>query len=332
MTTDLMAAWLEYLEHSKGRSPATCVKYSGHLRRLGAYLARAGVSLSAASLEQLEQYCGIEAHKEGMQPRSRRALVAAVKSFYRFAHRRGAMAADPSEQLGYPKTGRSLPTPMALQHLEKILMATNLETFAGLRDAAIIATLAGCGLRVSGLVNLNESNLLFLLHEGKEVLILRVIEKGKKERMVPAPDEARLLIRAYLGHEDLAAVDRSLPSGDRVLFISTMNRRFGAHEYHGERRRISARSVHDMLVKYGERIGIPRAELHPHALRHLYGTELAEEDVDLVTRQALLGHEDANTTAIYTHLATRKLIQAMKKANPLGKIKTPVSELVKKLR
>jgi site-specific recombinase XerD len=217
---------------------------------------------------------------------------------------------------------------LALEHAERLLTQPDIDTFVGVRDAAIIGLLIGCGLRVSGLCNLNESDLLWYHDKdlGREVLTLRAKEKGHKKRLVPAPDEARLL-RTYLGHEVLEGIDRTLPSGDKVVFVSVRNRTLTEDRYYREARRITPSSVHDLIQRYGAAAGIPQAEAHPHALRHLYGTELAEAGVDLIERQQLFGHANPQTTAIYTHLASRRLREASERANPLGKIRTPVSEL-----
>ena len=145
------------------------------------------------------------------------------------------------------------------------------------------------------------------------------------------PHEARLLLLAYLGHPDLEAIDRLLPSGDRVLFVSTRNQGVPAHDYFGERRRLHARSVNDLILRYATRVGVPRDQAHPHAFRHLYGTELAEHDAQTYQLQALLGHVDAKTTEIYIHLATRTLAKLVDRANPLRGINTPASGLAREL-
>ena len=82
-----------------------------------------------------------------------------------------------------------------------------------------------------------------------------------------------------------------LPNGDKVLFVSTMNRTVTPDQYHGERRRLNRRAVLQMMKKYGKRAGIPEDQVHPHAMRHLFGTELAEDGVDIIARQRLLGQE-----------------------------------------
>ena len=86
-----------------------------------------------------------------------------------------------------------------------------------------------------------------------------------------------------------------------------------------------------MMRKHGEDAGIDTAQLHPHALRHLYGTELIESDVSQSITQDLLGHADPKSTKIYVHLATRKLFHEVDRANPLSKIKSPVSDLLGRL-
>ena len=85
------------------------------------------------------------------------------------------------------------------------------------------------------------------------------------------------------------------------------------------------------MKKYGAQAGIPMDQCSPHKLRHLYGTELAEDDVQLLKMQALLGHSDPKTTNEYVHVAMRSLSQAVDKSNPLAKMRLPVSDLAKHL-
>ena len=100
---------------------------------------------------------------------------------------------------------------------------------------------------------------------------------------------------------------RTLPNGDRVLFVNRNNTQCPAHERYGEKLRIKADSFAGILKKYGKEQGIPNVVLHPHAFRHLFGMELAESDIDLLIRQVLLGHAKPETTGIYSQLAMNKL-------------------------
>ncbi|WP_292363036.1 tyrosine-type recombinase/integrase [Methylophaga sp. UBA1464] len=322
--------WLRWLSMSKGRADQTINKYRGYLVDFIAALD--GRDLSSVTLEQLEDYTGRQLFERKLSVRSRTVVVAAVRNFYAWAKRVGHISSNPADSLEYPTFGRRLPRPISLSDAEKLLMAPDLDSFIGIRDAAMMSLLIGCGMRVSGLCSLNQSSLIWAKdHKGLQRLFIRTIEKGKKERLIPAPAECMLLIRAYLGHTELDSIDRHLSDGDQVLFVSTRNYLVKRHEYIGEKRRIAARSVNDMLAKYADKAGVDPRVAHPHAFRHLYGTEAIESDVNILTLKALLGHERADTTEIYTRLAMRKLTEDVDRANPLGKMRTPVTDLVKHL-
>ncbi|EEG08191.1 tyrosine-type recombinase/integrase [Pseudogulbenkiania ferrooxidans] len=280
--------------------------------------------------DQLLAFCGPYLHKQlKLAPVSRTPYVACIHELYRYLSAvRGLTGRDPSQAVPYPRKPGKLPRVATLDTAERLMWAPDFNTFEGVRDAAMLALLLGCGLRVSGLAALNEGNLTTQVVDGEPRLALKPIEKGGKERLIPVPREADLLLRVYMEHPDLEGIDRSTPSGDRVLFITTRNRRCPAHEYYGERRRFSTRGVFAMIQRHGKAAGIPEEQLNPHALRHLFGTELAEGDIDLLERQNLMGHKDPKSTAIYTHLAFRKLTKSVDQANPLAKVTTPVSQLL----
>ncbi len=324
---ELIDAWLDWKLCSQGRAEGTVNKYRLYLLRLVAFLAARNASLMRASFDDLRVFTGEHAHKDlKLTARTRRPLVACVRGFYGWLNNNGLRSDFPAARLEYPRSGRTLPTTMMIADAEKILMQPDLDTFAGVRDAALLATLFGTGLRMAGLVGLNESSLCFYRDDfGRDRLAIKVKEKGDHERLVPAPDDVMFLIRAYLGHPELKCIDRVLGDGDRVLFVSVRNRSIPDHDYYGEARRISSRSVDDMIKKYGRAAGVSEKRLHAHAARHMYGTEMAEDDVDIITRQKLMGHADVNTLAIYTQLALRRLSKVVDKSNPLAKIRTPVS-------
>lgn len=328
----LFVRFLTWKEHNEGCAVATVNKYMLFLERLRRFLDESKTPLLEATPEQLHHFTGLYAHSQGISPRSRRPLISAVRGFYAWAHRERLVAVDPAIQIDYPRIGRKVPQGLQREHAEKLLMAPDLETFLGVRDLAIMMLLAGTGIRVSGLTAMNESSLQFLDDEGTQRLIVRVKEKGGHERLIPAPAETLWMMHAYLGHEELQGIDRTLPDGDSVLFVSTKRRNISPAEYFGEARRLSDRAVCAMVEKYGAQLKLPRHLCHPHAFRHLYGTELAESDVDVLKMQALMGHADPKTTEIYVHTAMRKLARVVDQANPLGKIRTPLSDLSKRLR
>lgn len=326
---DEVAAFLEWKAVNKGRSRRTVEVYGLALRRLGEFLGER--DFRAVGHDELLLFTGKWLFDLGLRdPLSRRTHVAAVREFYRWLALRRVVGENPAREVPHPKVGRRLPRVMTLGHAEQLMWAPDFSTLVGVRDAAMLGLLMGCGLRVSGLVGLNESNVIPMMIEGRPRLVLRTMEKGAKERQLPIPAQADLLLRVYLEHPELAAIDRTLENGDKVLFVST-GYQIEAHEYRGEMRRLRRKGVLRMVGNYAAKVGIPANLAHPHALRHMFGTELAEDDVPTVTAAQLMGHDDLKNTAVYQNLATRKLSRVIDKSNPLAKMKTPVSDLLKNL-
>ncbi len=324
----LMEEFLLFKADNKGLADRSIRAYRDILLRFEDWLE--GRDPLTIDGDQLLAFTGPYLHKAlQLAPVSRTPYVACIRELYRYLWSvRKVIPRDPAASIPYPRKPRKLPTSMELSNAERLMWAPDFNRFEGVRDAAMLAVLIGCGIRISGLVRLNEGHLTTQTIDGETRMAIRPIEKGDKERLIPVPREADLLLRVYLEHPGLAEIDRGTEDGDQVLFVTTRNRRCPAHEYYGERRRFSTRGAFAMLRRHGMAAGIPAAQLHPHALRHLYGTELAEEAVDLLERQKLMGHADPKSTSIYTHLAIRKLTGSVDKANPLGKVSTPVSQLL----
>lgn len=336
--TDELAvgAYLDYLGMSRGLSPRTLEIYGLALRRLKEFLQ--GKPLLDADGMELEAFCGLWLHRKGVVATSRKPYVAAVRSFYAWANDKGLLddeLGNPAKQVQQPKGGSRLPRSMSLSSAERLMWAPDLGTFVGIRDAAMLSLLMGCGLRVSGLTALNVGDLRTMQVDGRARLMLLVTEKGNRQRMVPLPREADSLLRVYMGHEELASMDRQVTNQqgkpDKVLFVNTKHPALAEHEHVGEARRLTRRSVHDMIQRYGRRVGIPEHELHPHAMRHLFGTELTEGDVPTITTQGLMGHVDPKSTAIYVELAMTKKMKVVDQHAPLAKMKTPVGEFLKRM-
>ncbi|WP_238843273.1 tyrosine-type recombinase/integrase [Vibrio cincinnatiensis] len=304
-------------------------KYRGLLNKFCEFLNGNFVN---AELKTLEQFSGGWLHRAGYSAASRKVAVAAIRGFYAFLAQRHLIVKNPAQDLVYPKIGRRLPRFMGLKSAEALLFQPDLTSLSGVRDSAMLALLIGCGFRVAGLCGLNESQLIWYQYGEVERLAIRTLEKGERERLVPVPLEAMLLVQAYLGHHDLKHVDRLLDNGDQVLFVNLRNRHVPEWEHRGELRRLSTRAVDRMIKKYAIAAGVPEDQAHAHALRHLFGTELAESDSSTLQIQALMGHADPKTSEIYTHISMRKMTNVLDKGNPLGKMDTPVSALLRELR
>ncbi|AYA63862.1 tyrosine-type recombinase/integrase [Alteromonas sp. RKMC-009] len=328
----LVKDWLQFKLMNEGKSAETTKKYEYYLSLLEEFCEVTGANPLAITIRQLEMFVGHFLHNKNLKPSSRRTAVAAVKGFYKWLHKDEHITQDPACNLPYPTSDKKIPVAMGLKNFEKLLQQCDLDTFLGVRDAAIIALLGGCGFRVAGISGLNQSNIVKYDYLDTERLAIRVFEKGKKERMVPVPLEAQIYLRVYIGHPELKDINRTLANGDQVLFVSVQNRKVNEWDYYGENRRMGIRSIQKMIEQRGEKAGVPANQCHPHALRHLTGTEYAEDDLDLITRQMLLGHTDPNATAIYTQMAMRKLTEQIDKANPLGKVSSAAGALISQLR
>ncbi|MDD4927511.1 MAG: tyrosine-type recombinase/integrase, partial [Methylotenera sp.] len=238
----LINEFLSFKQHNEGRSSRTIEVYRLALTRLIAFFD--GRDPLRATKDELVVFAGVWLHKFGLtDPFSRRTHVAATREFFKWLLDQGHVSFNPAANLPYPKTGRKIPRVMTLSNAEKLMWAPDFNSFAGLRDASMLALLVGCGLRVSGLVDLNVSNVTEVDVNNEVRLVLKVREKGDKERRIPVPVEAAMLLRLYMTHEDLKQIDRLLPNGDEVLFVSVKNRRCTIDEYRGENRRLNRRAV-----------------------------------------------------------------------------------------
>lgn len=328
-----LETWLNYNETNKGYTVATSYNYRKAIEALGRWLVEQKTDPLRASVEQLQRFAGEVLHTRGQAPSTRRITVSALRGYYKWLASKRLVGDSPAAVLPFPKKGLRLPVPISADDAGKLLAQVDLETFKGVRDMAILSVLGGCGPRVSGVSGLNESDMMFAMGDsGIEELTIRFREKGKNERWVPAPEEARLMVRAYMGHPALETIDRRLSDGDQVLFVNLGNSWVPAPDRRGDARRLSQWSIYQMIGEYGEAAGIQRRFLHPHAFRHLYGQELAETETNLLVQQQLMGHRDPKSTAIYSHIAFRKMRAAAISANPLRRMKHPATALADRLK
>ncbi len=326
----LVTGFLNAKQFAEGCSVRTVEAYADILKRFEVFLE--GRDVRTLSEQDLIVFVGLYVSKQfGLHARSRVPYVACIRGFFAWLAECGVTPDNLAEKVEYPRAGRPLPAMLSQASAEKMLAQPDYNTFEGVRDGAILSLFIGCGIRLAGLVALNRSSIRRYQHKNEARLALRVMEKGDRERMIPIPREAELMLTVYLEHPDYQAAETSLPDGDQVLFVNLNNRRCPAHEWHGERRRFSRRGVQRMFERYADAAGVPRDEAHPHAARHLFGTELTEDDTPLHVTGALMGHAAPKSTEIYTHLALRKTTDVIDKANPLAKIKSPAQSLLRQL-
>lgn len=320
---------------NKGLAHSTTGKYRQAATRLKEYLHAQGVTFETASHDQIELWAGLVLFKEyKLTAPARKPLIAAIRNLYRYLERRPdkKFTHNPAALIETPRVGRSNGTQLQLHNLERILQQPDLDTWEGARDLAMLMMLAGTGLRVDTLAKLNASNIRRTEFKGADRYLIKTLTKGKTEIEVPLPLEAQVALQFYLAHPETQEIDREIQTNnqaDAVLFVTRGNRMVKKAKYHGEARRISSKSIDDRIKIYAEKAGIPNVESHAHAFRHLFGTEMAEDDASPFEIQALMGHKDIRSSQVYIHMATRKKTERSDTSNPLGKVSTPMSDMAK---
>jgi integrase/recombinase XerC len=281
----------QHLAEVAQASPHTRRAYLGDLRQLAAFLRERGVVLDAATRDDLRAFLSSRFGKDSPATLSRKQ--ASARAFYEQRVRSGHLADSPARRLVAAKKRRSLPNVVAVDDVFAILEAPDARTAAGLRDRCALELLYGAGLRVSELVSLDLADLI----DGNTAL--RVVGKGRKERILPLVAKAQAALAAWLSRR--GEVVRG--PGQAALFVNLRGRR------------LTARSVARHLARYAIKSGT-RRHVHPHALRHSFATHLLDMGADLRGIQELLGHASLSTTQRYTHVSAERLLQVYEDAHP----------------
>ena len=231
--------------------------------------------------------------ERGIAASARARKLSAIKSFYKYLTvRTKQLTENPVADLEYPKLRKSLPKYLTLDQSAALLKAVSGQNEK--RDYAILMIFLNCGIRRSELVGLNLTD----VYEDR----LRVVGKGNKERIVYFGSSTRKAIDAYLPERN-----KKVLSDNRALFGSRDNNR------------ISVTAVHRLVKKAFLQAGLDATQFSAHKLRHTAATMMLAGGVDVKTVQDVLGHENLNTTQIYTHIENTELKIAAE-ANPLSKL------------
>ncbi len=291
----LIERFLDQLWAERGLSKATLSSYGADLRGLAGWLRKQGSSLEQADQSLLLGYLG-ERLQAGSKPRSGARLVSTLRQFYGWRAREQVGTPDPAADLSPPKLPRALPKALTEAEVEALLAAPDVEDPIGLRDKAMIELLYASGLRVSELVGLPAVSLS--LSQG----VVRILGKGRKERLVPLGDEAQHWIERYLAQARGQILGRQTSP---ALFVT---QRGGA---------MTRQAFWALIKRHAQQAGIHRA-ISPHTLRHSFATHLLNHGADLRVVQLLLGHSDLSTTQIYTLVAREALKKLHAEHHPRG--------------
>lgn len=274
-------------------SPATVAAYVSDLRFFAEFLAGEGRGLDGAGREDVRAFLASR-EGTGLNAASLSRTLSSLRRFYRFRQLEGGAGEDPTAGVDFPRRSRRLPPVLGTDEVEALLAVSAGEGPREVRDATILEMMYDAGLRVSELASLRLGSL------DLQAGLLRVLGKGRKERLVPLGEVALEKLARYL--ESSRPVLLGARRGD-LLFLSRLGRG------------LSRQSVWKIIVGRLALAGI-RRKVTPHTLRHSFATHMLENGADLRSVQMLLGHSSITTTQIYTHVSRERLRRVHERFHP----------------
>ena len=308
--------YLRVLTNERGASAHTLRAYHRELQNFVTWMREFGRQNGHGPGVDAIEHTDIRAYlstlyERGLSKASAARALAAIRSWFKWLARTGYIEQNAASLVSTPRLPKHLPRVPSIEQMNSVVDSVRDDAASWpTRDKAILEMLYGCGIRNAELVGLNLED----IHWANEVILVR--GKGQKQRYVPLGDVAATALRAYLA-ERSARLAAGGPKGlsTPALFV---NLRLRGLSKAGGDARLTTRSV-GRIVK---RIAILRglsADVHPHTLRHAFGTHLLEEGADLRAIQELLGHERLSTTQRYTQLTTAHLTQVYDRTHPRAK-------------
>jgi integrase/recombinase XerC len=306
-----VADYLRVLANERGASAHTLRAYQRELHGFAGFVAeRWGNDQGVERIEHthIRAYLGT-LYDRGLSKASAARALAAIRSWFKWLARTGHVEQNAASLVATPRLPKHLPRVPSIEQMNRVVDSVGEDAASWpARDKAILEVLYGCGIRNAELTGLNLDD----IHWANEAIL--VLGKGQKQRYVPLGDATAQALRAYLAERSarLAAAGNGKGAATPAMFVNLQLRGLSKP---GGQARLTTRSV-GRIVK---RIAILRglsAEVHPHTLRHAFGTHLLEEGADLRAIQELLGHERLSTTQRYTQLTTAQLTQVYDRTHP----------------
>jgi len=302
---NLISAYIESLAAEKGYSDNTCRSYRNDLDGFLAYLAHTAFSTGSGpqrgdrmNVHRLDSIT-IRGYLAYLHKQNKKTTIArklsAVRSFFKYLVKQGVIDDNPAESILTPKQDKTIPEYLPVDEMFRLLDSIKTGNILDQRNGAIFETLYSCGIRVSELVGMNVFDVDF---PGSTI---RVLGKGRKERIVPIGQKALAAIRIY--REQLQKECGISTEHNGPLFL---NKNKG---------RLTARSVARILKDLVKACGMLKP-VSPHTMRHTFATHMLDAGADLRIVQELLGHKSLSTTQKYTHVSIDRLMATYDRAHP----------------
>ena len=307
----LVAEYLRVLANERGASAHTLRAYERELHGFAAYIAEhtgRERPWPASSIRIFAPILGT-LYDRGLSKASAARALAAIRSWFKWLARTGHVEQNVASLVATPKLPKHLPRVPSIEQMNRVVDSVGEDAASWpARDAAILEMLYGCGIRNAELTGLNLND----IHWANEAVLVR--GKGQKQRYIPLGDAAAAVAAGLSCGALGSAGGGGQPKGFKTpaLFVNLHLR--GLVKPGGEAR-LTTRSVGRIVKRIAMQRGLS-ADVHPHTLRHAFGTHLLEEGADLRAIQELLGHERLSTTQRYTQLTTAQLTQVYDRTHP----------------
>lgn len=298
-----IAQYADHLQVVRNYSPHTILAYRGDLTTLSAFLKNEELGTLESVSDRTARFYVAHLHNR-YQKRSIRRKIASVKAFYDYCIQEQFRKDNPFAKVELPKEEKKLPSFVYEEEVAEFLDSVDKTSLKGRRDAALFETLYGGGLRVGELVALKIRDV------DMDERTIRVLGKGRKERVVFLHDRALDLLKDYLVLVRPAFRARTAKLDDETLFVNFKGTPLTAR---------GVRSILDVELKRQEN----KRHLSPHAFRHSFATHLLNRGVDLRSVQELLGHASLSTTQIYTKISKERLSEVHAASHPRAGRKRP---------
>jgi integrase/recombinase XerC len=301
---DDVAEFLTYLEKQRDVSPNTVKAYGRDLADFTTFL-QAHYAARPWTWESIDRLTmrGFLAHmqRRRLSKRSIARTLSAIRTFYRYLANVNDVDANPAKMVGTPKSERYLPSYLDRAQIDLLFQMAEARAMEGafvdVRNLAILELFYSTGMRLSELQGLDRGDLDLVSQQ------VKVLGKGRKQRIIPVGDHATLALRNYEAKRDALAAALRGAVDRQAVFLSRTGKRIGV------------RAVQKIVGNFLHEID-GEAHLSVHSLRHTFATHLLDAGADLRAVQELLGHASVATTQIYTHTSIERLKQVYQKAHP----------------
>lgn len=290
--SSVIKCFLEYLEKQRGYSKHTIESYKRDLSQFTAYVKKEIGKSSVSEVLTKSVFRGFiySFSEKGVRPRTIARKVATLKSISRYCVKNNIISVNPAKMLSTPKLDKPLPSFLTQKQTEMMITEVPKDE-AALRDRAIVELLYGTGMRLAELYALNIDTI------DRKNRLVRVLGKGRKERIVPVTPDAIQLIERYL------SIRAKAKAHDDPLFV---NKKGG---------RLSQRQIERIVNRELAAVSQQKKK-SPHVLRHSFATHMLDGGADIRAVKELLGHSSLSTTQVYTHVSKEHLHKVYRQAHP----------------